>query len=183
MKRKIPFIILTIAGIWIAYLLIPLETKFFYKEATQSLIDSAPYHLDDGGWTLILAGKTDGQNSLSFEQVDGDSSKHVIFAVDDNKVPAKIIRYTKSFRTGDGIFTVQMNSKDTLFAYLIRNSNDTIFSKGEYFYKYTHIQLDSAERKFYLLYKDSLRFVNGDNLPPLPSLNSQERRIFKSKFK
>jgi hypothetical protein len=186
MQRKrivIITIILIGVGVMVSYLLLFKRNNFFKEPATLALIRSLPYYVDPEGWTLILEGKTDGQNSLSFEKNVQDTAKHIIFSVDDKRQPAKVIRFTKEFKSDDGNVTLKLDSKDTIVAYLVTHSNDTIFYKGEYFFKYTHFQMDTAERKFYLLYKDSLKAVSGDNLPRLPSLSANERATFKKIIK
>ena len=105
------------------------------------------------------------------------------FSIDENRKPLNVLRYTKVFRSKSGTCTVKMDSKDTLFAYVLSKAKDTVFYTGEYYFKYTHLQLDSAQRKFYRLHKDSLRFVDGDNLPALPFLSALERVLFESKIK
>ena len=179
-----------LSGIFLAFTLVaitvyllPKEDKFFLEPSTQLVIKSLPYYVDKSGWELMLDGKTDGQNSLSFQKKDRDTTKHIIFAVDSHKKAVGIIRYTKKF-SGDGKqFTVEMNSRDTLFSFYNSNSKDTIFQTGEYYYKFSNFQLDSSGRKYYLLHKDSLVFVRGDNLPKLPSLSPNERKLLNEKLK
>lgn len=175
---------LLVAGIlfWAASLIFPFEKRFFLKGSTQEVIDLLPYFMDDTGWNFVLRGSTDGQNSISFESKNGDTLKHVIFSIDSLENATGVIRFTKIFESNGGKFTVRMNAHDTLFSFAIRNSRDTVFQNGEYYYRFTTFKLDTAQQKYYLLYKDSLMAVRGDNLPVLPSLNGVERKRFNINF-
>src|SRR5688572_29109477 len=122
MERKVlsgMFIVFTLVGLTV-YLL-PKEDKFFLEPSTQLVIRSLPYYVDKSGWELVLDGTTDGQNSLSFQKSDRDSTKHLIFAVDSRKKAVGIILYTKKFSGEGKEFTVKMNSRDTLFSFYINN--------------------------------------------------------------
>ena len=71
--------VLIIFAAIVGYYFMASENQFFDRQSTQLLINSLPYYVDKAGWRLKLEGNTDGQKSLSFEQQDKDTLKHVIF--------------------------------------------------------------------------------------------------------
>lgn len=176
------FLFIGITGV-VIYFSIPFEIKFFLKGSTRDIISTLPYFVDNSGWDFVLTGNTDGQSSLSFEKKETDTVKHVIFSVDAHKNPLGVIRYTKKFRENGKEHTIKMGSNDTLFSYYVGESRDTVFQIGEYYYRFIYFKLDTAEQKYYLLHKDSLKSIRGDNLPKLPFLSEKDRKRFEKTIK
>lgn len=152
------------------YLRIPFERKFFYYPSTKNLIKSLTYYVNSTGWKLVLLGNTDGKSSASFEMIEGDTLKHIIFSLDERESGVDVIRFTKSFENANGRHSLRLNSRDTLYYFTVTKRNDTLFSTGEYYYRFANFQMTKSESDYYVLHMDSLKKIKGDNLPMLPSL-------------
>jgi hypothetical protein len=153
------------AGI-ITYRITPSYKYFFFKTSTKEILSAAPYYIDKSGWEFVMKGVTEDRESISFEKNNSDTLKHIIFSTSKNDA-IDIIRYTKRYRKNSTFCFLRMDSKDTLVSYYVCSS-DTIFQRGEYLNRFSELKLDTAERKFYLLHRDSLKIIRGDNLPKLP---------------
>jgi len=165
-------------------LFLPMEVKFFRMPPVRELIHSSPYYLDNDGWQFVMHGEYGGYHSVSFQKSDLDTLKHIIILLDSNDRPFRVHEYKKNFQVDDKLkYFVRMNSTDTLLAYFEKNSGDKFFVAGEYYYKFMSLNLDSGQRKYFMLYKDSLTRIRGNDLPELPNLNEKERRQLRAIFK
>ena len=181
-KKK--FIILTVVIIVIAFLtfrLTPYPYIFFHKPSTSEVISKLPYYVGNkSGWDLILVGSRDGYESMSFQKNEADTFKHIIFAIDENRTPFKVINFLKRYESNGVNYQVYCNDIDTLYAYYINKAMDTVFIRGEYFHKYQNMEFNKNMREFeyFILYKDSLTNVRGDNLPKFPTMTEEEILLF-----
>jgi hypothetical protein len=62
-------------------------------------------------------------------------------------------------------------NSDTLFYYKasLFGKLQKVFITGKYYYQYRFGQLDSFQRRYFKIHKDSLMHVKGNNLPLLPA--------------
>ncbi len=69
-----------------------------------------------------------------------------------------------------------ISNKDTSFIYTtsLYNKGEFVFVVGKYEYLYTSMELNWGQRLYYEKYRDSLKLIRGNNLPPLPELEENE---------
>jgi len=84
-----------------------------------------------------------------------------------------ISSYRKIFR--DGIFEYVLNMiTDTnyFYKYPINNPDSLIFIVGKYCYLFNKGNLSNKQKSFYFENRDSLKKIQGNNLPDLPELSN-----------
>lgn len=82
-------------------------------------------------------------------------------------------RFVKTFSDNQFTYRIYLNDGiDTLYFFYTLEKEDNprnrIFIRGKYAFLYNLGVLDSLESRYYLLHRDSLNKVIGDNLPDLP---------------
>ncbi|MGD9992551.1 MAG: hypothetical protein AB7S69_04560 [Salinivirgaceae bacterium] len=89
----------------------------------------------------------------------------------------KIIEYSVSYcLKGREYFITRNSNNDTImyFSYPKNNRDAMTFFVGKYTNLFENIELTPRQLNYYLKYQDSLIFVKGNNLPPLPEIDLVE---------
>lgn len=161
--------------VFILIILILMSCEKKWQTALKRIEKSQFYFNNFEGWELIQEHKGKWDTHYTIKKNDNDTLK-VLFFLQRWDGSIAVNEYRKQYPCGDiDTCYLEMASGDTLFFYKQRNGLKT-FLLGEYYYRFTKMQLDSNELAYYMLYEDSLRLVRGNDLPPLPTLNERERR-------
>lgn len=159
---------------------------FFIEDSTRSGLKQLPYFIStsERNWNLEFIGAFEDFDSLSarFSNLEGDTVKNLIIALDKYNNAVKVLRYEKEFFKDAKKYYVVFGKSDTLFCYYKDVTDQKVFVTGEYSYRGSHMGFDQNERKYYLLHKDSLDKVRGNNLPKLPMLTEVELEVYKKLF-
>lgn len=147
---------------------------FFTEDSTRTVLKQAQYFIStsERSWNLEFIGAFENFDSLSarFSNLEGDTVKNVIIALDKYNNAVKVLRYEKEFSKNGKKYCVVFEKSDTLFCYYKDGTDQKVFVTGEYSYRGSHMGFDQNERKYYHLHKDSLDEISGNNLPKLPML-------------
>lgn len=151
----------------------PSGQKFFGKDSTKMALKNTPYFITNSSddWSARFIGSHDNFDSLSirFHKIEKDTSKDVIFSVDRKLNAVSVLMYQKKYNGTKGKYFVRYGRTDTLYCYYTSDgSQKKTFVVGEYFHRGENLGFDLAERPYYLLHKDSLDRIHGNDLPKLP---------------
>ena len=125
---------------------------------------------------LLIEYKKEAKDTLRHLQIiveiQGESERII-----DEKMFISIIRDTLMQRAK------LVGNTDTSFIYTttLDNKGDFDFIVGKYEYMYTSMELNWGQKLYYEKYRDSLKSVRGNDLPPLPELEyKEELQIFEA---
>ncbi|KJF44802.1 hypothetical protein [Draconibacterium sediminis] len=114
------------------------------------------------GWNYIELSKTKGDTLIVLKSTYKKTDDKLHFA--SSKLDYTIIegQYKKRI--------ILQSVLDTLYIYKypMENPNEKFFYKGKYTYQYDYSLLNKEQQKYYLLHKDSLDELGGNDLPLLP---------------
>lgn len=151
----------------------PFGQMFFEKDSTKLAFSKAPYFISNSSrdWSVGFIGSFDAFDSLSIRlsKTEADTSKSVTLSLDKNRNAISVLIYLKEYKDRKRNYSVMFGPKDTLYSYY--TSEDTQkkhFLVGEYYYRGVHRGFDPDETIYYLLHKDSLDRVRGNDLSKLP---------------
>jgi hypothetical protein len=139
------------------------------------------YFIDTIGWDLAFIGmESDDCIEHVFEKVEMDTSKLLTACIDANNNT-----YVKSYRKiyiENNVKHTILFKADTFYHYTEDIENNMTFISGEYNYRAERLLFENDEFMYYLLYRDSLGKIKGNNLPKLPQPNYDEIKRFDSLF-
>jgi hypothetical protein len=119
-------------------------------------------------WRLVQEINSKWDTNYTIEKNDSDTLKLLFYSVRTKDGSIEVDNYKLKYPChGTDTCYLDMSSQDTLFFYSKNGAGEKSFILGEYAYRFTYFEMDSAEANFYLEHTDSLRRVKGDNLPKL----------------
>lgn len=119
----------------------------------------------------IFEGIRDNSLDFTFKCTDRDTLKSLSLFVSKETDEVFIDSYIKNYPKND--FKVELVMKtDTFYCYQEKEGIKE-FIIGEYNYRFTNFDLAPEELNYYIIYKDSLGKITGDQLPGLPGLSNE----------
>lgn len=126
---------------------------------------------------LMYKDLMNSESDYTFEEGDCIESLNYYYYKSEDKIV--VDSYSKSYFGNKYLYVLQMDNSDTIYYYKVDRLNykegKKVFIVGKYNYLYITGNLESKEEDYYILYKDSLSKVRGNNVSPLPELTEIEK--------
>ena len=131
--------------------------------------------IKDDGWKVLRRSENDTGIAFDLNREKKDTTERLIFHYYLDSSNYFLQSYSQIVLHDDITYTLEMDV-DTLFYYKSStdDNEEREFIVGEYNYRFMRNKLNSGQRRYYYIHRDSLSKVRGDGLKPLSELKEQK---------
>ena len=139
--------------------------------------------IDSTGWNFWESWDADDLLRYAIINDMHEDGSSLVFYIQKDNNKYSIESYTKIFKEGPFQYTLYME-KDTVYYFKepldkitkIYELGNKQFIRGRYAYLDMFVMLRNGQERYYSVYKDSLRQIEGNELPELPELEEGDYR-------
>lgn len=144
------------------------EKKLSLKDHLQAVnVINSNIKLND--WKILRRVENQSEIAFDLKRENNDTTERLIFHYYLDSANYFLQSFSQVVKHNGYLYNLEMD-RDTLYYYrtLTENPERKEFIVGEYNYRFMRNKLNSLQRKFYYIHRDSLSKIRGNKLKPLP---------------